>query len=411
MTTDRLTELLEETSAGVPAPSLAASAWAKSRRVRRTRQLAASAAVVVAVAAVVVPLNLGRSQPPPPALSTTSTPSTPPLTSIASIPPDPSWRGIDPLPAIFDVPADARRLSEHPVQQAIAVIQEPDGESGRGMRPLHVLDTVGEWIRVDVGDLVRTHDAGGNEADPLRVASLSPDRRRVAVAQPQALVVVDLPTATARRFPVPGLNEQVMWWGSDTVLVGAGGPGVTRVDLGTGAVSREAAAVSAWSSAGNPVLGGELAEIVKIDGRNVIRVWEMGSADPVREMPVDQSSMPPGYAVTEFYGQAVPDGNGRVAVAAWGDWLDDKGRAVQGGAQMLTVVDTRTGALREVLVLDTPDGERRNKACCAVLDWSDSQTVLARTDREGLIAWRLRGGGVTRVVTAPFSGTLSLRMR
>jgi hypothetical protein len=407
MTTDRLTELLEETAADVPAPSLAAVAWAKSRRVRRTRHLAASAAVVVAVAAVVVPLNIGRSQPPP----TLSTASTPPLTTVTTITANPARRRIDPLPETFAVPAGARRLSEHPVQQAIAVVQERAGESSRTMRPLHVLDTAGEWTRIDVGALVRTHDAGGNEADPLRVASLSPDRRRVAVAQPQALVVVDLPTATARRFPVPGLNEQVMWWGSDTVLVGADGPGVNRVDLATGAVSPEPAAVSAWNSAGNPVLGGELAEIVQIDGRNVVRVWEMGSAKPVREVPVDQSGMPAGHAVTEFYGQAVPDGSGRIAVAAWGDWIDDQGRAFQGGAQMLTVVDTRTGALRQVLVLDDPTGARRDKVCCAALDWIDDQTVLARTDREGLIAWRLRNGGVTQVMAGPIDATVSVRMR
>ncbi|GIE32756.1 hypothetical protein Ait01nite_058010 [Actinoplanes italicus] len=409
MTTDRLTELLEETAADVPAPSFAASAWARSRRVRRTRQVVASAVVVVAVAAVVIPLNIGRSQPPPPALSTES--PQPPVTRISTIPPVVSWRGMDPFPAIVRVPADARPLTGHPVEQAVAVFQEQAGESDRAMRPLHVLDTRGEWIRVDVGDLVRTHDAGGNEADPLRVASLSPDRRRVAVAQPQALVVVDLPTAKASRYPVPGLNEQVMWWGPDTVLVGADGPGVTRVDLATGEISREPAAVSAWNSAGSSVLGGELAEIVEIDGRSVLRVWEMGSAKPVRELPVDQSGMPPGWAVDEFYGQAISDGNGRIAVAGWGSWADAMGRSFQGGAQMLTVVDTRTGALSEVLVMEDSAGPRRSKSCCAALSWYDSETVLARTDHEGVIAWRLRGGGVTSLVTAPFDGRLALRMQ
>jgi hypothetical protein len=408
MTTERLTELLEETSADVPAPALAASAWEKSLRVRRTRRAVTAAAVAVAVAAVVVPLNIGRSQPPPPALSTTSEPA---LTTVTTISPNPVVRPVEPLPATFAIPAGARKLSEHPVEQAVAVVQERAGETEHAMRPLHVLDTAGEWIRVDVGSLVRTRDESGNEADPLRVASLSPDRRRVAVAQPQALVVIDLPTAKATRYPVPGLNEQVMWWGSDTVLVGADGPGVARVDLATGAVGPEPAAVSAWHSAGNPVLGGELAEIVQVDGRNVIRVWEMGSAKPVRELPVDQSGMPAGHIVTEFYGQAVPAGDGRIAVAAWGDWLDDKGRPFKGGAQMLTVVDTWTGVLRQVLVLDTPNGERRDKVCCVALDWIDDQTVLARTDREGLIAWRLRNGGVNLVTAGPIDARLSVRTR
>ncbi|MEU4624652.1 hypothetical protein AB0G04_32360 [Actinoplanes sp. NPDC023801] len=410
MTTNRLTELFEETSAGVAPPSLAATAWARSRRVRRTRQLLTGAAVAVVIAAVAIPLNAGRPETPP-MLSSTVSPSTPPLTTVTSIAANPSRRTIAPLPAAFAIPAGARTLSEHPVQQAVMVAQERAGETDRTLRPLHVLDSAGEWTRIDVGDIVRTRDAGGNEADPLRVASLSPDRRRVAVAQPQALVVVDLPTAKARRFPVPGLNEQVMWWGADTVLVGADGPGVTRVDLATGAISGEPAAVSGWNSAGNSVLGGELAEIVKIDGRNVLRVWEMGSAKPVREMPVDQSGLPPGFAVTEFYGQAVPDGNGRIAVAAWGDRIDDQGREFRGGAQMLIVVDTRNGALRTVLDLGDPLESPRSKACCAVLDWIDDQTVLARTDLEGLVAWTPRNGEVVRVMAGPVDAAVSVRMR
>ncbi|MEU4159491.1 hypothetical protein [Actinoplanes sp. NPDC026670] len=409
MTTDRLTELLEESSADVTAPAFAATAWATARRVRRRRQVLASVAAFAAVVAVTVPLR-GRGGddivPAPPAPSASPSALTP---GVDVMPPDPVQRALAPLPADFAVPADAPKLSGHPVQRAVAVVQENDPDSAdRSMRPLHVLDTAGQWVRVDVGELVRTHDGGGNEADPLRGTSLSPDGRRVAVPQPEALVVIDLPAAKVHRIPVPGLNEQVMWSGNGIVFVGQGSAGVVRVDWAAGTVTPEPAAMSAWHGGGSAVALSEIAELAGAGAGHKVRVWLPGDAKLLREVPVDFGLVKPfGYGISEWDGPAVPDGAGRVAAAAWGDHAPpDGGPRNYGGVQMLTVVNSTTGTVERLLDL----GADRWKSCCRVLDWIDGQTLLAQTEREGLITWNTRTGEITRITAGPFRGTVSVRL-
>ncbi|BEL02959.1 hypothetical protein Q0Z83_011500 [Actinoplanes sichuanensis] len=410
MTTDRLTELLEQSSADVSPPSFAATAWATARRVRRRRQVMASVAAFAAVVAVTVPLrDRGGDDivPAPPAPS--ATPSVP-TSGVDVMPEKPVRRALAPLPADFTIPADAPRLSGHPVERAVAVVQENDPDSAdRSMRPLHVLDAAGQWVRIDVGELGRTHDESGNEADPLRGNSLSPDGRRVAVPQPDALVVIDLPAAKVHRIPVPGLNEQVMWSGNGVVFVGQGSAGVVRVDWATGVVTPEPAAMSAWNGGGSAIAPAEIAELIGADGGRAVRVWRPGEADPVRAVPVDfRLVKPSGYGVSEWEGPAVPDGVGRIAAAAWGDHAPSDGSPQNyGGVQMLTVVDTTTGLVERLLDL----GSDRWKSCCRALDWiDDGQTLLAQTEREGLITWNTRTGEITQITAGPFRGTISMRL-
>ncbi|GIE82072.1 hypothetical protein Aph02nite_80220 [Actinoplanes philippinensis] len=413
MTADRLTELFEETSADVTPPAFAASAWATARRVRRRRQVLATVAAFAAVVAVTVPVR-GRDRddfrpaPPAPAPSV-PVPSARVVTGgVDVVPPAPVVRPVSPLPADFTIPADAPKLSGHPVDRAVAVVQEYDPESAdQSMRPLHVLDAAGAWVRIDVGDFGRTHDGGGNEADPLRPTSLSPDGRRVAVPQPEALVVIDLPAAKAHRIPVPGLNEQVMWSGDAIVLVGQGSAGVVRVDWAAGTVAPEPAAMSAWHGGGSPVASGDIAELIGAEGGRKVRVWRPGDARPVRELPVDLGLVrPSGYAMSEWYGPAIPDRTGRVAAAAWGDHTPAEGVRHLGGVQMVTVVNTANGLVERLLDL----GVDRWKSCCAALDWIDDQTLLVKTDLEGLITWDVRTGEITRVTTGPVRATVSIRL-
>ncbi|MEU8660392.1 hypothetical protein [Actinoplanes philippinensis] len=414
MTADRLTELLEETSADVTPPAFAATAWATARRVRRRRQVLATVAAFAAVIAVTVPLR-GRDRddirPAPPA----PVPSVPvpsarvvAVRGVDVVPPAPVLRPVSPLPADFTIPAGAPELSGHPVDRAVAVVQERDPESAdRSMRPLHVLDAAGKWVRIDVGDLVRTHDGGGNEADPLRSTSLSPDGRRVAVPQPEALVVIDLPAAKAHRIPVLGLNEQVMWSGDAIVLVGQGAAGVVRVDWAAATVSPEPAAMSAWHGGGSAVASGDIAELIGAEGGRKVRVWRPGDARPVREVPVGFGLIKPvGYGVSEWYGPAVPDGTGRVAAAAWGDYAPAEGPRYLGGVQMLTVVNTASGLVDRLLDL----GMERGKSCCRALDWIGDDALLLQTDLEGLITWHVRTGEITRVTTGPVRATVSIRL-
>ncbi|GIF44472.1 hypothetical protein [Actinoplanes xinjiangensis] len=409
MTADRLTELLEDSSAEVAPPSFAATAWATARRVRRRRQVLASVAAFAAVVAVTVPLRDRGGDDIVPAPPAQSAPASAAPAGVDVMPAKPVQRALPGLPVNFAIPADAAKLSQHPVEQAVAVVQDHAGESAdQSMRPLHVIDAAGRWTRVDVGDLVRTHDEGGNQAEPLRSTALSPDGRRIAVPQPEALVVIDLPAAKAHRIPLPGLNEQVMWWGDETVFVGQESTGVTRVDWASGVVSPEPAAMSAWIGGGSPVAAADIADLITAGEDRRVRVWRPGDATPVREVPVDFVTVrPEGYAVSEWYGAAMPDGAGRVAAAAWGDRVPPGGPGNYGGVQMLTVVDTTTGRVDRLLDL----GTTRSKSCCEVLGWIDDQTLLAHTDLEGLITWNTRTGEITRVTTGPVAATVSVRPR
>lgn len=403
MGSDRLTELFEQTSADVTPPQFAATAWAKAGRVRRRRRVAAAAVTVLALAAVPAVILGQRPE--------RTIPVVTPTVSQGNVDPVPrqiTRQAVAGLPGFWEIPDDAPPLSANPVAEAVAVAQEKNLEGG--MKPLHVLDTAGRWVRVDVGGLVRTHDSGGNEADPLRESSLSPDRRRVALPQPQALLVIDLTTAKTYRIPVPGLNEQVMWWGNDTVLVGAGGPGVVRVDWVTGTVTPEPATIDAWNGLGTDTAAGELPELIAPDGRRAVRVWEAGSVRPLREVPLDESSLPNGYRINEWYGAAAHDGAGRVAAFGWGDRPADSRGGALSGTELLAVIGTRDGSVKRLLDLYGA-GATRSKACCAVLDWIDERTVLAQTDLEGLIAWNIETGEVALVTAGPISAHLSVRVR
>ncbi|GGN21886.1 hypothetical protein FHR83_002203 [Actinoplanes campanulatus] len=393
MGTNRLTELLEETAAEVPAPAFAATAWATARRVRRRRQLIAGVAAFATVVAVSVPLRTGGNGEPAPVGVTPSAIAVAP--GVDAVPADLARQTLAPFPEALTIPADARKLSEHPVERAAVVVQQTDAE-GPPDAPLYVLDLAGEWTRIDVTGLEPTRDESGNQAYALRSTALSPDGRRVAVPQPQALVVIDLTTAEAHRIPVPGWNEQVMWWGDETVLVGADGPGVVRVDWRTGTVTPEPAGISAWSSAGaRQVSAGALTELVVVEDRRMARGWVLGDPRPAWESPLDESGLPSAYRISRWYGPAVPDGAGRVAAAAWG-----------GRGEMLTVVNARTGAVERILDL----GYERMKSCCTALAWVGDHVLLVKTDREGLITWDTRTGVVTQVTVAPIEARLSVRL-
>ncbi len=400
MTTDRLTELMEETAASVAPPSLAEASWIRAAAVRRRRRVAAVLTTVVAVVAVTVPFSIGGGGerhviPVPPAESVAP--------GVDGMPRSLVPRAIAPLPQSWRIPADAPVLSRHPVSRAVMVAQEHDWEAeGNPMLPLHVLDVTGQWVRVDIGDLTRTHDVGGNEADPLRAASLSPDGRRVALPQPEAVVVIDLTTAKAHRIAVPGLNEQVMWWGDDVVLVEGGGAGLTRVNWATGATSREPASISAWRSTGSRVAAGPIPELLGDEGRLTLRTWELGTPGPLVEMPVD-GVVPPEFRVTGWYGAGIPNGAGLTVSAAWGD-----SSSMMSGAEMVVVVDTATGSVRRLLDMGVIG--RRVKMCCTPLYWIDQQTVLVQTDLEGLISWNVRTGEIHLVTAGPIPARLSVNL-
>ncbi|RZU53983.1 hypothetical protein EV385_5919 [Krasilnikovia cinnamomea] len=403
---NRLAELLQETAAPIAAPSLAEAAWAQARRVRRRRYATVCASAAVAVlavtAATVLPLG-GRDLPNPP--TTATTPAQRPVAH--PMPGTLPRRAIAPLPANSTgmAPPDARKLSEHPLDRAVAVVQPYGPEGSSAVQPVYALGTDGTWVRVDVVDLVLASDAHGNHGIPLTGSALSPDRRRIALPQPGSLVVVDLTTAKAHRIAVPGFNEQVLWWGNRTVLVGQGGPGAVAVDWAAGTATATTTGLSvgdsAWpASEGAPVT--ELTEEAR-EGQRArlsVRQWPPGRAEPVSDVPVDDTGLGPQHGVLGWNGPAIGDGAERVVRAGWGI------SGTYHGVEMLAVVNTRTGVVERMLDL----GRDRYKGCCRALDWIDRDTVLAQTDKEGVIAWDLRTGAVTQVVAGPLPAALAVRL-
>jgi hypothetical protein len=225
-----LRDLLTRAAECVPAPDLAAAVWARSRRVRRRRQIGA---VALATAAIVTTVLLvprvddrtGAAHPvpsPSPSMSAqTATPTRaePSYGLPPEIPPDvdPSlvqevWTpsrfdGLGWLPSVLPHALDPNArgstpLSTDPLNRAVAAVQEPDPGAH-----VYVLGDDGRWRVVDVVALVDARDAGGNGGPAMRPGALSPDGTRLAIPQPQALVVVDLTAAKYRRYPVPGFNE------------------------------------------------------------------------------------------------------------------------------------------------------------------------------------------------------------
>ncbi|OJF12082.1 hypothetical protein [Couchioplanes caeruleus] len=402
---NRLAELLQEAASGIAAPSLAEAAWARARRVRRRRYatICASAAAVLAVTAgLVLPLG-GRGLPNPP---TTTPPAQQPVAHL--MPGTLPRRGIAPLPdnSTGMAPRDAPKLSEHPLDRAVAVVQPYAPEGSSALQPVYALGTDGTWVRVDVVDLVLSNDAQGNHGVPLTGSALSPDRRRIALPQPDALVVVDLTTAKAHRIAVRGFNEQVLWWGNRTVLVGQGGPGAVAVDWAAGTATPTTTGLSTWDSAGPATEGAPVVELTAADPKEGqrprlgVRQWRLGEPAPVSDVPVDDTGLGPQHGVLGWNGPAISDGAERAVRAGWG---------ISGtfhGVEMMAVVNTRTGVVERMLDL----GRDRYKGCCRPLDWVDRDTILAQTDKEGLIAWDLRTGAVTQVIAGSLSAAVAVRL-
>ena len=395
-----LADLFEQASEQVVAPPLAAAAWAKARRVRRGRRaaLAGAAAVLALTAAVVLPLRGGSETGPPVAQPA---PSSAPG-EVDELPATLPRRAVAPLPAAGLAPSAAKKLSEHRLDRAVAALMP------YGTTTLYALGADGTWVRVDTVTVVQTHDAGGNAADPLRATSLSPDGRRIAVPQPDAVVVVDLTTGAAHRVAVPGLNEQVVWWGDRYVLVGAGGPGAVRVDWAAGTTAPVAAALSTWNVAGDRAEGAPLVELTATGSgpdpanppRPSVRTWQLDRPGAVADLPLDDSRLD-GAGVQEWYGPALRGAGDRVVRAGWG-----RTPTTTGGNEIVALVNARTGAVERLLDL----GMNRSKGCCRPLDWADADTVLVQTDKEGLITWNVRTGALALAVTGPVDGTLAVRL-
>ncbi|MFF5177037.1 hypothetical protein ACFY2Q_03275 [Micromonospora sp. NPDC000316] len=369
----------------------AAAGWERARRTRRTRRAVGAVALAVVllgggtVAALRPPDGPAPGHPVAPTVEPTHAGPVQHPPAELTFPPDPLAR--------LKGPATVR-LSERPVQRALALYQPVD-EEYRADGPVRVLGDDGVVRSLDVVTLAPTRDASGNEAPALKPGMLSPDGRWAAFAQTNELIMVDLTKAGVRRIPLDGYLELVIW-ANDRVLVGG--------DNRTYAVQRDTEAastidVSAWDVvAPDPEAGREAALIETSGQRDGLMLRSRNAREGAlrSEERVTGELLPAPYQVNEFYGRGWLHG-GRLAQAAWitSDKID--------GAEGVAVLDARTGAVAHLLDL----GRDRAKGCCPVLGWDNKGAVLLRLEPAAVARWHPETGEVTGVV-GNLTGVLAL---
>jgi hypothetical protein len=396
-----LADLLDRASADVPPPAFAEEAWSRAFHLRRRRRsVVAVASVVAALVVTGGALHALRPDHPvmPPAASAPAT-SGPP--AVDRIPARPGNREVRQLPAAgLTPPGDARALSFRPVTRAVAVFQLYTVDEDTSPQPLYVLDTDGTWARVDSVLPRFTRDADGNRADPLRPTAISPDRRLVAVAQTDEVLIIDVTSGGLHRVPLAGFNEQLVWVSDDVLLVTHDvvpeGTATYAVEWRAKTATRVTAGLSAWDT----VVSRPGGPVIELGGGPVsVTEWRLDGSAQVRRTPVDSTALGH-YAITEWHGPGLRNDGDLVVRAGFGN------TPTVGGADLVAVVDVRTGVVRRLLELDRD----RMKGCCQPLDWVDGHTVLLRTDREGLVTWDVRTGRISVVAAGPVNGTLAVAL-
>ncbi len=386
-----LTELADEVQ---PQPQ-AARAWAKARHVRRRRAVIGAAAAVLLVATTMALVQLPRVADKP---VDTPTPTPTGMARIDKLPATiPAAADAAPYwPSSLNPPADAPTFQEAPLSHAVLLFQPEsagpiyaygegsiNGGSGNGQF---------QWVRV-AESLEDVRDAGGNRSTPVDLNSLGPMGESAAFAQTDELVVVNLIDGTTQRTQLSGFNEDVTWLPDRRHLFVTAGTQtwLTATDHVVGPV-----AVSGWDV--TPLVGAALGlttmSIAESGAPLVVRRYDDEGRAEISNFEVDQASAA-GYRVSYLAPRGWREGN-LIAQAASGQVDNHPG-------DFVIVVDDRPEAVTHVLDL----GDGRNKLCCAVVGWEGAETVLVRTDQDGVLRWHLPTGTVTRL-TASAPGALSI---
>ncbi|MFT3873252.1 MAG: hypothetical protein QM714_11500 [Nocardioides sp.] len=220
----RLADLVDQME--LPETRVAEGAWdAARRRTRRRRTAVAGAATVVMLVAAMSALSLRGGA--------GSTPPTGPAHTPTSSPPDDAprtdaagmtgidhahtqrlltrawWAGLDTVPRLD--PGATTELAEDPMTEGVFATVDPDNEAV----PI-VLGADGQWRRIDLPGLVPIDDGGGYTSPVIRPTAFSPDGTRLALPQPDSLVVVDLTDGSRRTYPMPAAFLAYAVWVDDT---------------------------------------------------------------------------------------------------------------------------------------------------------------------------------------------------
>lgn len=404
-------------------PAKAHQAWAAAarRRRRRTTTLvlgaAASVALVVGLAtwAPLRATDQGPAPQPtpaptsPPTSGLTPSPSGGPETEVEADEPridpryDPAdWEDLPEYPVDLGYwlsPDQPRPLAELPLERATVALSFFLGPEEAN---LSVIGEDGEWRSIDTAGLTFA-DQSEYEVG-LSIRSLSPDGTRLALGQPDGVVVIDLRTAERTSYPVPGLGE--LWAGRETSWTSDGSavllarfygatsdpddgdvlayqPGF-RVDVATGAVSRLDY---------DPGHAAQLA-----DGTAVANLWR--ESEGHRIVAFGQDGSPTEWEHLRPYLGAPESFSGHGT--RWAIRRESPGTP--------DVLDGRSGFLvfdgDQPLAMLPVEGVQNNGGGGRVLGWLDESTLLVGMpgdevpEREGFIertvAWDVETGEVWR---------------
>ncbi|HEX2895455.1 MAG TPA: hypothetical protein VHO29_15750 [Marmoricola sp.] len=223
MTEPRLSELLRETTRGLPLHDLVPEALLRARRVRRARRvggvLAAAALVAAAIGVPAALRSEGVDRTRQPAPAHTGAPA--PTRSIRVPQLDPAIKAaaldlhrLGSLPAASgDLPTDLtpHDASDTPPGTALMVTKERQGDQ----HVFYALDPAGRWHRLRVD---APADIGNGLGPMLDSTALSPDGTKVALRGADATYVVDLGDGSVRSYRSTG-GTHPLWQGDSRHLL------------------------------------------------------------------------------------------------------------------------------------------------------------------------------------------------
>lgn len=407
MTDAGVPELLNELASTVAPSDLAEVAWLDGRRRRARRRVLVATASVAAVVTVVALTWATTPSPGRPPVGGTPTPSAGPTASAApgrilvapsrADEPGLPWRST-PLPPDLTAPATTTLLSAEPVTRALALIETTDPATDPpSSNGVVVIGDDGRPRSIDSVHLQMVPDGAGNQSYPLRAGSLAPDGTQAAFPQHDAVVIVDLTTGRARQLGLPGFNEDVAW-----------SPDSSRV-----IVTRSAGGIvlDATTGASKPLTGTTGAGVAFLDSTRLVELDESVTAQAsvrIRRTPAAPAETVASISnFAGWWGQPFVTSQ-FVARSSFSTGLQVEGIATS-DPQLITALDTATPTDRRVLALDWTG---RNKGCCPVLGWLDTNTVLFLSDGGGtatrILAWDVERRTVERVSELPAQTLVSL---
>lgn len=382
MTEQRVRELLSDVADAVPPPQLAERAWRQSVRVRR-RRVAATAVVavgtVVAVAGIVGVLNDGAGTIPRPDGDQETRLAAGPVQAGLPRPPD-AWihgakawvgptvdeearlpRASSRLPASIDLASSAAATDKPGPALAAFAATDPENQ----MTEVMVVEPGGGVTRLETPGLdVVDNPNTGDPVLPLNISSLSPDGRKLVLAQNHQVVVYDLVAGGHRDLSTQGEDSYNVGWASDgqiqlpdgvidpktrviTAPQGAtqgdssdqGGPTDIWPPRSSGGLTAQAVSDQAV-----PALGSRVG-----DDPVLIRVWGAGRRATLA-LPSDTEDLGPRSRVVGWLG---PD---EVAF-----------QSQDYGTYRVLGWDTNTGAVRVLTNVTLPDGWDRG----VTASWAD----------------------------------------